>query len=596
MMGLYHAIAVDDVTTVLDILAVGEEQNGWDGISVIDDTDSHRLVSPLIEAVRLQSPGVLRALLSLPEVVRHMNTVSEIVEWGVMYSALHVACRMQDVGSVEAILLAQQQAGQTLADMEVATNEKTGITPLWLTLKYQERHPNNNNNNNNNNDNNGTATTVSIISLLLSHGANPHIMRYGTSLLHRAAASPCPTTAVELCQLLIRYGADVHRHNSMGETVLQVAARQNNPALIAALLRAGASVDPRNPEVRISISTYLHDWSQQSLYSLQAFLENGIDPNSFCSDGYALLHWTIAHCHVGAAQQPSPVVTAREQHDTPRIQRVLRLLITRGANVDLPERYEPHETPLIMACRTGSLIWVEALLDAGASVHRRDSSGRNGMMALVKAWELPPGNDCGSRRIFHALLRAGVGPRACRDDRGRTLWHTASMDAGDTTWLPLLLSCMEPLVTGATLTDYRGQTPLHVAASHHNADAVRWWLSHAPSLVHVRDERGRVPLHGACEKNRPKLVTTAQRIAPWKIRAGDGGGAVGVDLSSQSTVVGMLLRAGSDPLSLDADDNMPWFSANPLDVTLTMVRAAAHAGIFCQRSHASPVADPTTAR
>ena len=337
-MGLYHAIAADNVPAVLALLAAA----AWDGSSVVCDNNndccSHQQwVAPLVEAVRLQSPNVLRALL-----LQLSNTNNT-------YSALHVACRIQDVSAVKLLLLAQEQrqaAGMTNAAAEAENaNVKAGTTPLWVALEYQDKNPNNNSND----------ATVSIVSLLLAHGASPHIMRHGRTLLHEAAAAASPSRAVKLCQLFIQYAADVHRRSSRCVTLLQMAARRDNPTLVQVLLRAGACINPSNPEVRICLrSSLLPGMSQQSLRSLQAFLENGVNPNTFGSDGSALLHWAVQQridlgdiitAHGRALQQPPP------PHDEAMtaVKQVLGLLTSFGAKVDLPERQAPHETPLLMA-------------------------------------------------------------------------------------------------------------------------------------------------------------------------------------------------------------------------------------------------------
>eukprot|EP00977_Amphora_coffeiformis_P013879 scaffold3772_cov171-Amphora_coffeaeformis.AAC.1 len=363
-----------------------------------------------------------------------------------------VACK--NIEAVETLLLAQRQqqaagtaASATTTDAKDA-NAMARTTPLWLAMEYQD------NNNNNNNNNNNTEATVAIVAALLEHGASPHVMRHGTTLLHQAAAAS-PSETVKLCQLFIQYGADVHRRNSTCETVLQVAAMKSNPALIEMLLRAGASISPRNPEVRISLRACLQQGSsRQSLLSLSAFLENGVNPNTFGGDGMALLHWAVKW--IAFPAQPHSLATTNSDDTMTTVKRVLELLMTFGANIDLPERQAPHETPLIMACRKGgSLVWVEALLEAGASVHCQNSLGQTCLMALMQA---PPTH----RMIWQRLLQTGANSQACRDARGRTLWHTASVEPKNAAWLHILRPYMDPSVN-ATLADCQGQTPLHVA-------------------------------------------------------------------------------------------------------------------------------------
>ena len=132
------------------------------------------------------------------------------------------------------------------------------------------------------------------------------------------------------------------------------------------------------------------------LRAARAALDNGADVNALDDECVTALHWAAGVDH----------------------QRMIHLLISRGANIDAPSCNEqsPGHPALHFAARLGNLASAKALLHLGADM------------------ELPPGDAAlivaaafGHWRIVEALLAAGANPLALSDG---SLPHSVAWTAG----------------------------------------------------------------------------------------------------------------------------------------------------------------------
>lgn len=93
------------------------------------------------------------------------------------------------------------------------------------------------------------------------------------SLLHWAAANGKP----EVVRLMLRHGADVHRHDSIGCTALHSAVLCCRPATVTVLLENGANAEESNgegwPPLHLAASTGSHE-------IVGLLLDHGVDINA----------------------------------------------------------------------------------------------------------------------------------------------------------------------------------------------------------------------------------------------------------------------------------------------------------------------------
>jgi len=129
-----------------------------------------------------------------------------------------------------------------------------------------------------------------------------------------------------------------------GHTLLHHASGQSNPAMVELLLRLGA------------------------------------DPNATDGGGHTPLYW-LANGHPGAEGA-----------------RVVHALVRAGAGVDARDGVK-HCTPLHMAARRGNVEVAEALLDSGAAIDPRDSSGDTPLHRAV---------NCNQPKVARLLLARGA--------------------------------------------------------------------------------------------------------------------------------------------------------------------------------------------
>jgi len=80
------------------------------------------------------------------------------------------------------------------------------------------------------------------VEALLNEGLDPSLTDdYANTLLHVAASAECGGRAKrEMCELLIRFGADVNARNSQGKTVLRMCDPETDRKLIKLLSAHGA--------------------------------------------------------------------------------------------------------------------------------------------------------------------------------------------------------------------------------------------------------------------------------------------------------------------------------------------------------------------
>jgi ankyrin repeat protein len=178
---------------------------------------------------------------------------------------------------------------------------------------------------------------VASMRALLKEKANPNVTEPdGTTPLHYAVRQ----NSVEAVDLLVAAQADAKAANRYGVTPLWVACTNGNASIIERLIKAGADPNAANPEGE------------------------------------------------------TPLMTAAR---TGRVEAV-RMLLVHGAKVDAKEQWR-SQTALMWAAAENNAGVVKALVEAGADVSTRTSSGFDALLFAVRA---------GSAEAVEALLHAGA--------------------------------------------------------------------------------------------------------------------------------------------------------------------------------------------
>ena len=309
------------------------------------------------------------------------------------------------------------------------------------------------------------------------------------------------TATVEDVTACLDAGSDVMarfddvRRGDLNATPLHFAARSNtNPAVIQALIDAGADVEAQDDNDDV---TPLHEAvfkSQEDLAVIQALLEAGADPNATTNRE----NLTPLHAANSAA--------------------VVHSLLAAGADLEAAAR--GGASPLYVAVGDENLEVIQALLEAGADPLNEIWRGEyrtpmeladfetlpgavnREVLELLQAAMTTAGQDCNlwnTKRYFQAAIpesvthcmEAGADPMA-RDNSGDTPLHLAVAFNANLEVLQALLDA------GAELEarDRYGNTPLHSALSNTNPGVLQA-LVDAGADLEALDSDGNTPLHSA---------------------------------------------------------------------------------------------------
>ena len=351
--------------------------------------------------------------------------------------------------------------------------------------------------------------------------------RSGYTPLHAAAArNPNPA----IIDALVAAGANLEARGLDGATPLHAAWTNPNPAVFRALLRLGADPLARDERGRAADPTSCANWNTAafSRFALPRDFELCLrldqDLQARDTDGNTPLHLAVAvenptaatilldagadlGARNNAGATPLHIGAIKEDAE------ILTRLLDAGADVNAGA--DGSGTPLLHAVvssggyqrRGTGQAAVNALLEAGADVNAADSAGNTPLLA-----SMGPGRREGPLADLPLrLLALGADPNR-RDAQGRTPLYAAAGVEGPEVVRALLEAGADP----SALTN-DGASPLHAAAGSGNPEVIAL-LAGAGVDPNGLTDGSRAPLHLAAGEPLRGLFGMIQD-AHWRLRA-----------------------------------------------------------------------------
>ena len=386
-----------------------------------------------------------------------------------------------------------------------------------------------------------TATSKEVTACL-DIGADPNARTYyhKETPLHYAASNENPAVV----QALIKAGADPNARDDDKETPLHRAASNENPAVVQALIKAGADPKARNDDKETPLH-YAVRWNENPAV-VQALIKAGADLNA--RDKYKR---TPLHYAVWWNENPA----------------VVQALIKAGADPNARDKYK--RTPLHRAAFNENPAVVQALIKAGADPNARNDD-KETPLHYADLFNRNPA-------VSKALLAAGADAKV-RIEYKWTPLHEAAKHVKDAGVIEALLAAgSDP---NARVAKYK-YTPLHYAARSNENPAVVQALIKAGADPKARDDDKETPLHRAASNENPAVVQALIKAgADPKARNDDKDTPLhyAVRWNENPAVVQALINAGADPNARDKYKRTPLHYAVRWNENPAVVQALINAG------------------
>jgi ankyrin repeat protein len=216
------------------------------------------------------------------------------------------------------------------------------------------------------------ASTSEIVRMLVEAGADINFISGGGYTLLKYAAEKL---RVEIVRTLLDMGADTDAETkNYSTTPLYVAVQQDDLEIVRLLLEAGANPNAQNVDLWFPLASAQSIEMVQLLLDYGADIhltdEGGIDALQDQDDPEVAAYLIEAGAQVnpGKGQAKAPLREAAEAGNL----EMMRLLLLRGANVDQAMSWS--ETALMRAAQQSFVEGVRLLLDHHANVHLKDDA------------------------------------------------------------------------------------------------------------------------------------------------------------------------------------------------------------------------------
>ncbi|XP_054132675.1 poly [ADP-ribose] polymerase tankyrase-2 [Melozone crissalis] len=352
--------------------------------------------------------------------------------------------------------------------------------------------------------------------------------------LHCAAASPYPKRK-QVCELLLRKGANINEKTKDFLTPLHVASEKAHNDVVEVVVKHEAKVNALDNLGQTSLHRAAHCGHLQTCRLL---LSSGCDPSIVSLQGFTALQMGTESVQqllqegipLGNSDADRQLLEAAKAGD---VDTVKKLCTVQSVNCrDIEGR---QSTPLHFAAGYNRVSVVEYLLQHGADVHAKDKGGlvplhnacsyghyevaellvkHGAVVNVADLWKFTPLHEAaakGKYEICKLLLQHGADPTKKNRDGNTPLdlvkdgdtdiqdllrGDAALLDAAKKGCLARVKKLCSPDNVNCRDTQGRHSTPLHLAAGYNNLEVAEYLLQHGAD-VNAQDKGGLIPLHNA---------------------------------------------------------------------------------------------------
>ncbi|XP_008113525.1 poly [ADP-ribose] polymerase tankyrase-2 isoform X2 [Anolis carolinensis] len=352
--------------------------------------------------------------------------------------------------------------------------------------------------------------------------------------LHCAAASPYQKRK-QVCELLLRKGANINEKTKDFLTPLHVASEKGHNDVIEVVVKHEAKVNALDNLGQTSLHRAAHCGHLQTCRLL---LSSGCDPSIVSLQGFtasqmgneSIQQLLQEGVPLGNSEADRQLLEAAKAGD---MDTVKKLCTVQSVNCrDIEGR---QSTPLHFAAGYNRVSVVEYLLQHGADVHAKDKGGlvplhnacsyghyevaellvkHGAVVNVADLWKFTPLHEAaakGKYEICKLLLQHGADPTKKNRDGNTPLdlvkdgdtdiqdllrGDAALLDASKKGCLARVKKLCSPDNVNCRDTQGRHSTPLHLAAGYNNLEVAEYLLQHGAD-VNAQDKGGLIPLHNA---------------------------------------------------------------------------------------------------
>ncbi|KAK2876855.1 hypothetical protein Q8A67_020951 [Cirrhinus molitorella] len=352
--------------------------------------------------------------------------------------------------------------------------------------------------------------------------------------LHCVSTSPYPKRK-QICELLLRKGANVNEKNKNFLTPLHLAAEKSHNDIIEVLVKHEAKVNAVDNLGQTALHRAAHCGHLQTCRML---LSAGCDPLITSLQGFSpsqLANESIQEilqegAFTGNSETDRQLLEASKSGDLEVVKKLCTL-----QNVNCRDVEGRQSTPLHFAAGYNRVAVVEYLLQHGADVHAKDRGGlvplhnacsyghyevaellilHGAVVNVADLWKFTPLHEAaakGKYEICKLLLQHGADPTKKNRDGNTPLdlvkdgdtdiqdllrGDVALLDAAKKGCLARVKKLCTPDNVNCRDTQGRHSTPLHLAAGYNNLEVAEYLLQHGAE-VNSQDKGGLIPLHNA---------------------------------------------------------------------------------------------------
>ncbi|KAK1164586.1 poly [ADP-ribose] polymerase tankyrase-2-like isoform X3 [Acipenser oxyrinchus oxyrinchus] len=350
--------------------------------------------------------------------------------------------------------------------------------------------------------------------------------------LHCAATSPYPKRK-QVCELLLRKGANVNEKTKDFLTPLHMASEKSHNDVVEVLLKHEAKVNALDHLGQTALHRAAHCGHLQTIRLL---LSSGCDPLIVSLQGFSASQMGNENVQqvlqegvlIGNSDSDRQLLEAAKSGDSEVVKKLCTL-----QNVNCRDIEGRLSTPLHFAAGYNRVAVVEYLLQHGADVHAKDKGGlvplhnacsyghyevaellvtHGAVVNVADLWKFTPLHEAaakGKYEICKLLLQHGADPTKKNRDGNTPLdlvkdgdtdiqdllrGDAALLDAAKKGCLARVKKLCNPENINCRDTQGRHSTPLHLAAGYNSLEVAEYLLQHRAE-VNSQDKGGLIPLH-----------------------------------------------------------------------------------------------------